>query len=128
MESRQWAKAESEDLRASAAPAAAPSPAAAPYSDRKLKCASITIRLSRGDCAQLHQRAAEAGLTVSAYLRSCALEAESLRSLVKETMAQLRTATSPVKAACPAAARHSWFPWLRQFFTPWHTSQNVTRA
>src|ERR1700722_1305861 len=31
--------------------------------DRALKSASITIRLSREECARLHQRASEAGLT-----------------------------------------------------------------
>ena len=70
--------------------------------ERDLKCASITIRLSEAECAQLRQRAAEAGLTISAYLRSCTFEAESLRALVRDTMAQLRTATSA--AARPAAA------------------------
>jgi hypothetical protein len=57
------------------------------------KSASITIRLSKPECSQLHQRAAAAGLSVSAYLRSCIFEAESLRAQVKETLAQLRSAT-----------------------------------
>jgi hypothetical protein len=69
---------------------------------RDLKCASITIRLSEAECAQLRQRAAEAGLTISAYLRSCTFEAESLRALVRDTMAQLRQATNA--AARPTAA------------------------
>jgi hypothetical protein len=60
--------------------------------ERNLKDASITIRMSKAECAQLHRRAAEAGLTVSAYLRSCTFEAESLRAMVKEAMAQLRSA------------------------------------
>src|SRR5208283_1128809 len=34
--------------------------------DRDLRSASVTIRLSRAECVRLHQRAAEAGLTVSA--------------------------------------------------------------
>src|SRR5947207_14950351 len=54
------------------------------------RTASITIRLSERECAHLRQRAAEAGLTVSAYLRSCTLEVESLRAQVKNTLAQLR--------------------------------------
>jgi hypothetical protein len=56
-----------------------------------LKRASITIRLSEAECAQVRARAAEAGLTVSAYLRSCALDVESLRTQVKETLAHLRS-------------------------------------
>lgn len=61
------------------------------------KRASITIRLTRSECAQLQQRAAEAGLTLSAYLRSCTVEADSLRAQVKQALADLR--------ATPAANR-----------------------
>jgi hypothetical protein len=55
------------------------------------KCSSVTIRLSAAESERLHQRAAEAGLTVSAYLRSCAFEVETLRAEVKSTLAQLRS-------------------------------------
>lgn len=60
--------------------------------DRDRKSASITIRLSRAECDQLHRRAAEAGLTMSAYLRSCTLEAESLRAQVKQALAEMKKA------------------------------------
>ncbi len=63
-------------------------PAAA--QDRVLRSASVTIRLSKAECARLHRRAAEAGLTVSAYLRSCALEAETLRAQVKQALAEIK--------------------------------------
>ena len=69
--------------------------------DRNLKSSSITIRLSKAESEQLRRRAAEAGLTVSAYLRSCTFEAESLRALVKETLAQLQS--GPSKQDQPAA-------------------------
>jgi hypothetical protein len=92
------------------------------------KSASITIRLSKPECAQIHRRAAGAGLTVSAYLRSCILEAESLRAQVKETLAQLCSASpaatlkagTPALKPLPSAAPHSrsWlFPhwnWVRR--------------
>lgn len=65
--------------------------------EQSLKRASITIRLSELEGAQLRRRAAEAGLTVSAYMRSCTFEAENLRALVKETLAQLRSAGSSQK-------------------------------
>jgi hypothetical protein len=52
--------------------------------------ASVTLRLSRAECMQLKQRAAEAGLTVSAYIRSCTFEAETLRAQVKQAVQQLR--------------------------------------
>jgi hypothetical protein len=89
-----------------------------PTQDRNLKCASITIRLNPAECVQLRQRAAEAGLTVSAYLRSCTFEAESLRALVKDTMAQLRSANSAGKPATPPAASRSWFGGWRGFLRP----------
>ena len=54
------------------------------------KNASVTVRLTHAENEQLRQRAAEADLTVSAYLRSCAFEVESLRSQVKQTLAELR--------------------------------------
>lgn len=90
---------------------AAPQPAAvlsvrsAP--EKTLKEASITIRLSRGEDAQLRRLAAEAELTVSAYIRSCTFEAESLRALVKDTISQLRTpGASPQPEATLQNPRH----------------------
>lgn len=74
-----------------------------------LKSASVTLRMSQGECDQLRRRAAEAGLTVSAYLRSCAFEVESLRAQVKEALAQLRPAPPPDAAVTPSSARSSWF-------------------
>lgn len=73
--------------------------------ERNLKNASITIRISKTECEQLHRRAAEAGLTVSAYLRSCTFEAESLRAMVKDTLAQMRSATTEAKPAAPGGSR-----------------------
>jgi len=78
---------------------------------RNLKCASITIRLSQAECAQLRTRAAEAGLSISAYLRSCTFEAEALRAEVKETLAQLRSSENPAKPQDSTPAKRSWFHW-----------------
>jgi hypothetical protein len=82
--------------------------------DRNLKSASITVRLSKSECEQLRQRAEEAGLTVSAYMRSCTFEAETLRALVKDTLARLRSESG--KENAPAAAKtRKWrqrFAWL----------------
>ena len=55
------------------------------------RAARLTIRLSHTESARLKQRAAEAGLTVSAYLRSCALEADLLRAQVKQALAEIRS-------------------------------------
>jgi predicted DNA binding CopG/RHH family protein len=112
-----------------AAPEQEPSLPRTTYLERNLKDASITIRMSKAECAQLHQRADEAGLTVSAYLRSCTFEAESLRAMVKDTLAQLRSATAPVT---PTEPRRSWFHglanWVARLLTPWHGSPRVARA
>lgn len=115
---------------AGANPAPGPSRLQATLSARNLKDASITIRMSREECVQLHQRAAEAGLTLSAYLRSCTFEAESLRAMVKDTMAQLRSATIAAEPACPAPPARSLklADKLAHIFTPWHRSQRAARA
>jgi predicted DNA binding CopG/RHH family protein len=103
-----------------------------------LKSASITIRLSKPECAQLRKRAAEAGLTVSAYLRSCTFEAESLRALVKETLTQLRSDSSKANGAKGGQAaanqdaskpiRRSWRHWWARFWPRAHASQRIARA
>jgi hypothetical protein len=108
-------------------PASSRLPLAPP--ERNLKDASITIRMSQAECAQLHQRAAEAGLSVSAYLRSCTFEAESLRAMVKDTMAQLRSAQTQPKPADPAPQpSRSRAGTLARLFTPWRESQRAARA
>lgn len=78
-----------------------------------LKSASITIRLSQAECSQLKRRAAEAGMTISAYMRSCTFEAEALRGQVKEALAQLRAAATAndKKPAAPLEQRKR-FDWL----------------
>jgi hypothetical protein len=72
-------------------------PAGAP--ERDLRSASVTVRLSKAECERLHRRAAEAGLTVSAYLRSCALEAETLRAQVKQALVELKAGSEPPQQA-----------------------------
>jgi predicted DNA binding CopG/RHH family protein len=96
------------------------------------KSASITIRLSKDEGAQLRERAAEAGLTVSAYLRSCIFEAEALRTQVREALAQFRSAavtdavadqktpSKPVASAAPA--------WRTRLFPRWSASHGAARA
>ena len=107
------------------AEAAEAAPGAAPLPRAQKKTASVTIRMSQEEADQLHRRAAEAGLTVSAYLRSCTFEAESLRALVKETMAQLKAATA-AKAAAPLqqSAANRRLAWL----TPWRDHRRSAGA
>jgi hypothetical protein len=73
----------------------APLPTPPDLGSKHRKTASITIRLTKDEELQLHQRAAAAQLSISAYLRSCIFEAESLRAQVKEALSQMKSATTP---------------------------------
>jgi hypothetical protein len=81
------------------------------------RSASVTIRLSTAEYALLRRRAAEAGVTVSAYLRSCVLEADALRAEVKEALAELRTAGLTERMAAKAPTRCSWIGCLARVFS-----------
>jgi hypothetical protein len=95
--------------------------------ERNLKRASVTVRLSEAERAQLEKRACEAGLTVSAYLRSCTFEAEALRAQVKEALAELRTGPRPMANAVQKMQRTGpERPRLRRVLRPflfWHRAQ-----
>jgi hypothetical protein len=93
----------------SESPQSQPGRSASAPTDSTLKRASITIRMSGPECAQLRRRAAEAGLTVSAYLRSCAFEVETLRTQVKEALAQLRESAPAPTVPLPSRQK----PWFR---------------
>jgi hypothetical protein len=80
------------------------------------RAASVTIRLSTAECARMRQRAAEAGLTVSAYLRSCVLEADVLRAQVKQALAEMRVAGSTERPTAKVHARRSRFWWIARLF------------
>jgi len=97
-----------------------------PGADRK--CSSITIRMSKGDCEQLRKRAAEAGLTVSAYLRSCTIEAETLRSQVKEALARLQANSEPGVLERAPTQRPLRQTGLRQFLARLRTRQHVVEV
>jgi hypothetical protein len=88
---------------------------------KKRKTASITLRLTAAEQAQLQERAAAAHISVSAYIRSCIFEAENLRAQVKEALKQIRaTASGEPKSAeepnsTPGHGRFYFFPrWSRR--------------
>jgi predicted DNA binding CopG/RHH family protein len=97
-------------VRSDEEPMARSEPAAQKITSHELRTSSVTIRLNQAECSELRQRAAEAGLTVSAYLRSCVLEADALRAQVKEALAEMKTATDTEGAAAPA--RKPWLGWM----------------
>lgn len=76
------------------------------------KTASVTLRVSAVEFEQLQRRSIEAGLTVSAYLRSCTFEAESLRAQVKQALTELRNQPAAVEATEPAGPK--WLNFLRR--------------
>ncbi|MFP5237745.1 MAG: plasmid mobilization protein [Acidobacteriota bacterium] len=92
-------------------PAATPASAPAIATLRR-KSESITVRLSQAESERLRQRAAESGLTISDYLRSCVFEVESLRAQVKETIAALRALQAH------NSRRPAWLRWLASRQTP----------
>lgn len=96
--------------------------------ERNKKCSSVTIRLSKEECEQLRRRAAQAGLTVSAYLRSCTFEAETLRAQVKEALAELRAAATAGKEMPRTPLRSSRFRWLGRLVPRWQFGQHAARA
>ncbi|MGC2162348.1 MAG: hypothetical protein WA634_10590 [Silvibacterium sp.] len=63
---------------------------------------AISIRLAPAERALIKTRAAEAGISASAYIRQCALEVEQLRAQVQQTLAVLeRKAPLSVPIAPP---------------------------
>ena len=53
----------------------------------------ISVRLTDHELARLRSRADETGISVSAYMRSCVLDAEHLRAQVKQALAEMRALT-----------------------------------
>ncbi len=68
---------------------------AAHASVRPDKSVWLSLRVSATEQAVVQARAAEAGLSVSAYLRQCAFEVESLRDQVKRALAEIRAPALP---------------------------------
>ena len=107
-----------------------------PASERERKCASVTLRMSKAECEQLRVRAAEAGLTVSAYLRLCAFEADALRAQVKDVLAELRKTHKPETESAShvgtktttAGNSGSRLGWLRWMMPDLHPARNLVRA
>jgi hypothetical protein len=102
----------------------APSKAVPDTSIKLRKTASITIRLTKAEEAQLHERAAAAELSISAYLRSCIFEAESLRAQVKEALSQMKAATTPEPRPQPKPAPN----WRNRLLPHWRRSTSTKLA
>ncbi len=101
--------------------------------DDSQKRSTISIRLSEQEAAVLRQRADESCLSVSAYMRSCVMEAEVLRAQVKQALAELRVASIAQSSmentkALPAltSGGTTWYRfWTRSasyVFGPWFSA------
>ena len=62
----------------------------------------MTLRVAASEQALIKARAAEAGLSVSAYLRQCALEVEKLRAQVHHTLALIEQKSEQRSELIPA--------------------------
>jgi hypothetical protein len=79
---------------------------------------AISMRLAPEERALIQARAAEAGTTVSAYIRQCVLEVEQLRAQVRKAMTAMECGGSAVAdlSATPAPAPRFFARMARRFF------------
>ena len=87
--------------------------------EKKRKGASITIRVTADEHAQLHERAGVAQVSVSAYLRSCIFEAEALRAEVKEALSKIQTG----QTAGSCSQKDAPGRWRLRVFPTWWRSR-----
>lgn len=88
--------------------------------------ASLSIRVSMQEQALIRARAAEANLSVSAYLRQCALEVEQLRFQLQQALTARPQAFLPPSAPMPSAP--GLLTRLGQWLFPRKTAAFTARA
>lgn len=91
---------------------------------------AISIRLAPSERALIKTRAAEAGITASAYIRQCALEVEQLREQVRQAVTAMNrgarsVAATPVVNPGPSTG---FFAWMARKFLPRKTPALALRA
>ena len=99
-----------------------------PSAHRMRMSSSVTIRLDEAEGKELRARAAEAGLTVSAYLRSCIFEVDDLRTQVKQTLAQMRTAPAPPASVPAIPLQAPSTGWRDRIFPRWTMHRPAAHA
>ena len=68
-----------------------------------LRQAIVSLRLTDVELLRLKDRASESGISVSAYMRSCILDADQLRAQVKQALAEMRALSAmPEPSRFPA--------------------------
>jgi hypothetical protein len=92
----------------------------------------VTLRLNRSEVLKLRARAAESGLTVSAYLRTCILEVESLRAQVKDALVRMRAPEvrdePPAAQSAPRFGPQAVRRWRERLFPHWRSSERAECA
>jgi len=68
-----------------------------PVAAKNERPVSMSLRVVASEQALIKARAAEAGLSVSAYLRQCALEVEKLRAQVHHTLALIEQGSEHIR-------------------------------
>jgi hypothetical protein len=91
-----------------------------PSSLTTAKSTTLTLRVSDSEQARILACAAQANLSVSAYLRQCAIGVDELRDQVQIALAKLRKEQEriippPGLAAVPGILGRSAMNWLRRF-------------
>ena len=76
---------------------------------------AISIRLAPSERALVKTRAAEAGISASAYIRQCTLEVEQLRAQVQQALAAMERGQASVPA--PVSAPGFFARWVRKIFS-----------
>ncbi len=87
----------------------------------RARSVALTVRLAPDESALVKARAAEANISISAYLRQCALDVDLLREHVEQVLSESRAASAipdPVPLALRAEERpHTSVNW--RFQTQW---------
>jgi hypothetical protein len=66
----------------------------APFDQPAQRRSTVSLRLTDNELLQLKDRACESGISVSAYMRSCIVDADQLRAQVKQALAEMRAANA----------------------------------
>lgn len=88
--------------------------------------AAISVRFAPEERALIKVRAAEAGVSASAYVRQCALEVEQLRAQVREAIAAMeRGVGAPIQGSIAAPG---FFARIARRFSPRNAPSLALRA
>jgi hypothetical protein len=80
-----------------------------PSAEKSERQVSMSLRVAASEQALIKARAAEAGLSVSAYLRQCALEVENLRAQVHHRLALMGQEQNPIRSLSSGSPATSGF-------------------